>query len=183
MLDMFKQRWNGLSPRERFLAALATGVVLLAVLYAGIIDPMIQRLASATKRIEKAHRTLTALRDIADEYAAVRARLADFEVRTGADKDSFSLLPFVEEISRTARVLHRIASMQPQPATSILGYVQHTVEVRFEAVTGSEILKILEKLEYSPHSIRIKRLQVKLRYETPDLLDATLLLSAYSRER
>jgi general secretion pathway protein M len=72
--------------------------------------------------------------------------------------------------------------MQPQPTQPAQGYRETAVELRLEAVSLPRLMALLVALEGSPYLVQIKRLQIKPRFDAPEQLEATLLVSTYEKE-
>ncbi len=181
MIENIQKWWSSLSSRERLLVSAGTGVVILSLLFVFLVDPMLERLDLAGRQIAKKQRALSTLAGIATEYKEASSRLAAIEGRMGGGKEGFSLLSFLEETSRLIQVRDRIASMRPQSIPAGGRYKETAVEARFEGIYWQQLLSLLAAVEGAPHLIKVTRFQVKPRYDTPHLLDATLLVSSYDR--
>ena len=72
--------------------------------------------------------------------------------------------------------------MRPQTNPPVQGYKETAVEVRLEGVLLPELLALLVRLDDSPYLLRVKRVQIKPRFDAPHLLEATLLVSTHEKE-
>jgi len=175
------QRWNALSARERvvFLSGAILGVLSLG--YVLIVDPSLERRDRMNRQIFRAERQQAELRVLGAQAATLRARLAGVEAKLEAAKGRFALLPFLEEAANAALVRDRVTAMQPQPTTPAQGYKETAVEVKLEGVQLRELLALLMKLEDSPYLLQVKRVQFRPRFDSPHLLEATVLVSTHEK--
>jgi general secretion pathway protein M len=58
------------------------------------------------------------------------------------------------------------------------GYKETTVEIRIENVTLYELVNYLTMAENSQQPMRIKRLNIKTRYDNPKKLDSTVVITS-----
>ena len=182
MIRSIPKWWEGLSSRERLIARVGAGFACLSLAYLTVVDPMVDRLAVATHQTAKKQKFLHALIESTAEYKDANLRLSALEGPMGVDtKNPFSLLSFLEAASKSVQIRDRIANMQPQATTSSERYKESAVEIRFEGIAWPQLLSLLTAIEGSSHMVKVTRLQVKPRYETPYLLDANLLTTSYEK--
>jgi hypothetical protein len=155
----------------------------VSLLFVLAVDPMLDRREILDRQIARKQRAVGELVQLGAECAAARARLTQIEQRIEDGKGKFSLLPYLEEAAAGAQVRDRIVSMQPQPTQPAQGYKETAVELRLDGVQFPPLLALLVSLESSPYLVQVKRLQVKPRFDAVHLLEATLLVSTYEKER
>jgi general secretion pathway protein M len=182
MIQSLRQRWEGLARRERVILAGGAAVGVLSLLFVLVVDPWITRLERLDRQIARAHREMRDLGTMGAQFDSLRRRLAVLEAKLASGQGRFSLLPFLEEAAAGARMRDRLAAMRPQSNPPAQGYRETVVEVRLEGVLLQEILDLLVALENSPYLLQIKRVQMKPRFDSPHLLEATLLVSAQEKE-
>jgi len=166
-----------LSVRERVLVLSAGGVFLLALFVRFLLLPAWEetgRMKAAAVRKQTEFREFTRL---SSEYRDLAARTKKAEEALAAGGGA-SLLTQVDSVAREAGVKDRITSMKPQRAQLPSKMWESSVEVRVERVDLREAVELLRRLETSARPIRVKRLQLKTRFDSPRLLDGTFLVSA-----
>lgn len=182
MRHIAQQRWSSLSSRER-IVVMGLGIVMVgALLFILVVDPLLERRDLLDRQLAAKQRALSQLALVGDEYTMARAQLAEFEQRITAGKGTFSLLSYLEEAASAAKVRERITAMQPQASMSSQGYREVTAELRLEGVPFPSLLLLLAKLEDSPHLLQERRLHVKPRLDAPARFDASLTVSTYDKE-
>ena len=182
MTPLLQQRWGGLSSRER-MVVIGLGIMMVAALFFTlVVDPLLDRIDLLDRQLGAKQRVLSQLAVVGADYMMARAQLAEFDQRIATGKGTFSLLSYLEEAASAAQVREQITAMQPQASISSHGYRETSAELRLEAVPFPQLLMLLVKLEDSPHLLQVKRLHVKPRIDAPRRFDANLMVSAYDKE-
>lgn len=170
-----------MSGRER---AILLGGGILGILSLGfvlIVDPWLESLDRLDRQISRAQHHQRELRSLGAQAAILRGRVKAVEAKLEAAQGHFALLPFLEEAATAALVRDRITAMQPQATTPAQGYTETAVEVRLEGVLLPDLLAFLLKVENSPYLIQVKRVQLRPRFDSPHLLEATVLVSTHEK--
>jgi len=181
MMQLLKERWRHLAPRERVIIGIGGAVVFASLLFLLIVDPLIAKIDKLERQAVRKHKERSELALLAGEYVAKQARLAQREQRLPPIGVSFSLLAFMEEAATTAQVRDRIVGMQPQQPTTIQGYQETAVDLRLDGVQLPQLLALLVALEQAPYDVQVRHLQIKPKYDNPVNLDASLRIVTYQK--
>lgn len=181
MLRHLTERWGKLSARERLVLTIGGGIVAAIMGFALVVDPWLEHLDRLDRQIARTHRHLQELGALGPEYTRSYARLATLEQRMAVGAGAFSLLPYLEDTAEAARVRDHITAMHPQTASPLQGYTETAVEMKLEQVAFPDVLDLLVKLEEAPALLQVKRLQIVPRFDSPQVLDATILVAAYEK--
>lgn len=182
MLRQLTDRWTKLSARERLVLTIGGGIVAAIMGFAFVVDPWLAHLDHLDRQIARTQRNLQELGGLGPEYTRSHARLAALEQRMAAGAGTFSLLPFLEDTAEAAGVRDHITAMHPQPGTPLQGYTETAVEMKLEQVAFPDVLDLLVKLEEAPALLQVKRLQIVPRFDSPHVLDTTILVAAYQKQ-
>lgn len=168
--------WRRFSWREQLV--LGWGAVIAAglLIYMFAVDPLVQKMAMLDRLIPQKQRELEQLARLQEEYGRLR-RQVDRAVPSLTD--DFSLSTFVEKTVLEKVGKPHLAGIKPQPEQSFENYQEVAVEVRLEQVTLGQVTAFLTGLEEAPQRLRTKRLEIKSRFNEPDLLDAALTVAVY----
>jgi general secretion pathway protein M len=167
-----------LSPRERGLVIGAFLFISVVIAYGLIIDPLVssQRLYRSMTR--GTLDDLVEFRGLAAKYRETESSLRNLERRLTAAKSSSSLLAAMEADARKLGLADRIASMKPFTNDLDSGMVQNSVEMRIEKINLGELVGFLETVGKSGIMVKTGRLRIKTRFDDPELLDATILVTS-----
>jgi Tfp pilus assembly protein PilO len=168
--------WRRLSWREQLMLGWGGVIVAGLLVYMFAVDPLLQKMAMLDRLIPQKQRELEQLNRLREEYAQLKRRV-DRNVRS-LEAD-FSLSTFVEKTVLEKVGKPHLAGIKPQPELSFEQYQEVTVEARLERVTLGQITAFLSGLEAAPQRLRAKRLEVKSRFNEPDLLDAAITVAVY----
>jgi general secretion pathway protein M len=180
-MDALRQRWNQLSPREQWLVGAGMVVLVLGLLFALVLDPLLDEATALDRQHNKKRRNYEELVQIAGQHQELRERLAFIEQRLARSSGSFSLLAFLEETAVATGIRDQIVGMQPQPATEVSGYQENAVEIRLDGLQLPQLLALVGAIDGAPALVEIKRLQVVPRYDSPHLLQVTIRISSYEK--
>jgi general secretion pathway protein M len=163
------------------MVLLGGAVVGLALIFVTAVDPLLSILDRLERQAVRKEKDLIALAQLSQDYATKRARLVELERHMPASDSGFSLLTFMEEAAITANVREWITGMQPQVQVLAQDYRETVVELRLEGVQLPELLDLLRAIEQAPFEVRVRHLQIRPKFNTPEYLDVTLRVLSYSK--
>jgi general secretion pathway protein M len=175
------ESWRNLSQRERTIVYLGGTVVGLTLLFVTAVDPLFMLLDRLERQAGRMQRDIIELTRLGQEHAMKRERLAEAERRMPALDRHFSLLTFIEQAAMTAGVSEWITGMQPHVQMLAQGYQQTVVELRLEGVQFPELLDLLLAIEQAPYDVRVRYLQIRPMFNTPEYLDVNLRVLSYAK--
>ncbi len=173
-------QFNQLSQRERgILIAGALTIVLLVLLF-GIVAPYRAAMERLDSKIVSRQRQLGEVRQLSNQYRQLQQQLTASERRLASGGD-FSLLSFVEAASVRLAGRDSLVSMRPQPAATIEGFREETVEVKLEKIRLHQLIQLLYAADTAPAPMLVKTLRVKTRFDDRNLLDVVVTFASYRR--
>jgi general secretion pathway protein M len=181
MMQMLKERWRQFSQRERTIAAAGGTLIVSALVFLLIIDPLMTRIDKLDRQARRKAKDSQELALVAQEYVIKQTRIAKLEQRMPKPPAQFSLLAFMEEATTTAQIRDRIVGMQPQAPIIVQGYQETAVDLRLDGVQLPQILALLVAIEQAPYDVQVHHLQMKPKYDNPVNLDATLRIVTYAK--
>lgn len=172
---------GGLAPRERLLLGAAGALLVVAVVYLALVQPLVGAVTNAGLRVETAERNLEVARRVQGELAALQGNLASVEqrIRQGPQGNLFTTL---EQLAAQSAV--KVESMEPQASPASDVYRETKVQVALKQVTLAQLVNFLHKIESAPQPLSVKSLRVRTRSEQKsgakaDLLDVTFTVSSF----
>ncbi len=168
----------GLNSREQTIALIVVGALLALV----IILPVTVasgRISRLEREIEKGGGQLKEVVREIDRYQEVRAELLAAEKKLAGGFDS-SIATTMESLASRAGIADRIDSLKEKPtaASDILDEV--TVDVSLKRVRLEDLIKYLQSIEQNPEKLlRLKKLEIKPRYDNKQELNASFSVSTY----
>jgi general secretion pathway protein M len=181
MIEMLKERWQHFSQRERIIVAAGGAMVIAALLFLVVIDPLMATIDKLDRQARRKAKDSQELALVAQEYVVKQARIAKLEQRMPIPPAQFSLLAFLEEATTTAQIRDRIVGMQPQAPIVVQGYQETAVDLRLDGVSLPQLLALLVAIEQAPYDVQVHHLQMKPKYDNPVNLDATLKIVTYAK--
>ena len=140
--------WHGLAWREQRLLLAATGVMLVAVLFLGLIEPMLKQRADLQEQLQR----------LVDEAAWLEAHAALVQAQAGQGgltgsarpQGSASALAVVDASARRAGLGSALRRVRPD---------DQAVEAELEAAAYGSVMRWLAALE-TEHGLRIVSLSL-----------------------
>jgi Tfp pilus assembly protein PilO len=169
--------WNSLSPRERILCGTAGGLIVFAVLFVGVLQPIMTLADSIEHRVEAAEQQLRVMNRLRRQYDVVNASLTKVEERIRANHEQRNLLTLLESLAASSSI--RVDSMEERKAQDDTKFKETRVEVRLKSVSLRDTITYLHAIESSDQLLTVKSLRIKNRPDKSSLLDVTFNVSTF----
>jgi general secretion pathway protein M len=166
-----------LTARERMTVLLGGAFVLSALLYGLVLAPALEKRDRWISLAERKKQELSRFEDLSARYQSLQGTIASMERELGSRKGGFSLLAQLEAGARRLGLQDNIASMKPFRNEMDSGIEESSVEIRLEKVDLGEFIKFLQEVEGEKGLIQTRRLRIKSRFDDPQLLDISILVS------
>lgn len=161
--------------REKRILIIAGVIAALLLSYEFIISPFLEKIDRHGAAISKKEKELVSIKGLKEEYLYLSQKKKELDAKA----KSGSALTELENIALRTNIKKNISSIKPQMSQSAPeGYKETTVEIRIENVTLYELVNYLTMAENSQQPMRIKRLNIKTRYDNPKKLDSTVVISS-----
>ena len=171
--------WQQLQPRERLFLGGGVALLVLFLFFKVAIDPLFKRSADLDRQIISARRQLAELRTMQQEYQRQKS-VVDTINNQLKQQQNFSIFSRLEEFAGQTGIRNKILYMKPTVSTPSEVYNEESVEVKMEGVTLEQLVRYLHQVENSPQLLKIKRLEVKPRFDNRQILTATFRVSAFT---
>jgi type II secretory pathway component PulM len=167
----------GLAPRERLLLAIAGALLGVALIWLGVVGPVLGSIHRAALRVSTTERQLQMATRLRGELGEVQGRLAAVERRIGEGPKG-NLFTTLEELAKQSAV--KVESMEPQSSPAQDRYRETKVQVVLKQVTLAQAVNFLHKIESAPQLLSVKSLRIRTHVEKKeDLLDVTFTVSSF----
>lgn len=166
------------STREKAIIALGVAFLVVLGFWLGVWDPVHAHLALLDRRVEAKRTEQREIQDLAARFGQLRGKIDAIETHLRRSKD-FSILSYLEALAKRQKVQDRIVQMKPKPGETTRYYRENAVEIKMEKVRLAELVRYLYEVENSPELLRVKQLQIRPRFDDPDVLDVRFQVSSY----
>ncbi|PLX82636.1 MAG: hypothetical protein C0616_01960 [Desulfuromonas sp.] len=171
-----------LSLREKVMVAVCAVVLVLTVLIFGIIDPYQNAMHRLDRQVSSRQEALAKFDTIMSHYRDLERQQRDVEKKLTAGK-RFSLFSFVENLTEKIAAKNNLSYVRPQQGSQREGVREEVVEVKLENLTLGTVVKFLHAVEYADALLQIRTMRIATRFDDPGLLDLTVQIAAYRRDR
>ena len=171
--------WRNIQPRERLFIGGAAAALILFLIFKFTIDPLFKHSADLDRQIVTARRQLTELRTMQQEYQRQKTVVDSINSQL-KKQQNFAIFSRLEEFAGQTGIRNKILYMKPTVSTPSEVYNEESVEVKMEGVTLEQLVRYLHQIENSPQLLKIKRLEIKPRFDNRQILTATFRVSAFT---
>jgi type II secretory pathway component PulM len=179
MTKLWTRAWTAfqsLSARERLLIGSAAGLILFALLWLGVVLPLVAAGGRVATRADAAEQQLAAITRLRREFDDVAGRLAAVEQRIRSESRG-NLRTTLESLASAASV--KVESMEPQTTPANDRFRETKVEVGLAGVTLPQTVSYLHQIDSAPQVLSVKSLRVRTRPDKPELLDVSFTVSSF----
>ncbi len=169
--------FHRLTGREKMTVLLGGTFVLSLLLYGLVLAPALEKRDRWVSMAKRKKQELSRFEDLTARYRNLEWTIASMEKELGSRKKGFSLLAQLEAGARRLGLQENIASMKPFRNQLDSGIEESSVEIRLEKVDLGGLVRFLQEVEGEESLVRTRRLRIKSRFDDPQLLDVTLLVS------
>ena len=171
-----------LSQRERIIVYILAAIILCALLYNFLIEPLAKKWINLNSEINrtnvKLRKSISLLKDKADidkEYAQYAEKLKPKE---SDEQELTSILNELEVLARRSNL--KIVSMRPKPAKDEGYYRIFVVDIETESDMGS-LMKFIYDIKNSPQLLKVNRLNLNTKSsQQGTLIRASMIISRIS---
>lgn len=169
---------RNLSTREKIILAIGAIFCIVALIYVALVAPYTSRIELLERKINAGQRQLEQVKAMEQEYTSLARQIKRI---SSSDQDVSGLFSFVENQVQQVAGRDKLNSMRPIAPVRHGDLVEEGLEVKIERITLRQIVDLLQRLEQSKRPLRIKSLDLKVRFENKSLLDASLTISTFGR--
>jgi type II secretory pathway component PulM len=163
-----------LTKREKQGGIALTICILAWSLFAFVIEPAKERIATLQRVIPEKQAELSKLSAAAKEYAFLIDNGRDLRVKVASQSETFELLPFLESLVQASGLEKSIAKMQQRVVPLGTDYSQTVVEIELRSLSLAPLVEFLGKIESSDILVRIASLYINKSRTKNGLLDAVI---------
>ncbi len=164
---------------------LAAGLLLLSgVYYSLLISPALSSHRRLEQTLVKREKDMEVMQRLRAEWEAFVAAREQAEILLAERGDAFSLLSFMEAVTRKAGLEGRISHMKPLSFSEEAESPQKPVgiEIQLDGLRMNDLVRLLHETEYSGKLLRVRRIKITAgSNDTARDLKVTLQVQTFTR--
>jgi general secretion pathway protein M len=169
-----------LSKREQRLVSAFAALLVAAVVYVGILEPIVAGRARMEQKIATLGEDIESMRQTGARISELERALGSAEAAAATPAD-FSLFSFIDKAASATVTPGSVAAMNPSRRKVRDGEEESLVEVRLSAVPLPDIVGFLRNVEQATAPVYVRRLELKRRYDDKARFDATIVAGMIER--
>jgi len=151
-----------INPREKAFISLGGIFVFALLYYLLILSPTLSREKSFIRYIGKKEKDLAKMVELSRRWDRFIHRQALAEKILTRRGEKFTLLSFLEGISREVGISKRIQYMKPLSFPEDSGPLKpEGMEIKLDNIDIKQLINFLHKIEYSEKLLNIKRIKIR----------------------
>lgn len=168
----------GLTSREQTIALIAAGALLVLVVFLPVMVAS-GKISRLEQEIAKGNEQLRDVVHEIDRYQEMRGKLQTAEEKLMGGFDS-TIATTMESLASKADIANKIDSLKEKPTASSDIFDELTVDVRMKQVRLKELITYLHSIQENPDKLlRLKKLEIKPRYDNKKELNTSFSVSTY----
>ena len=174
-IDTLRDKWNGITPRERALVILlGVALVVTVVFYVGFAIG--DRLAAMERDNDRMRRALSILQ----EYRIHGRQTADLGPVANIGAEPVKLESYLDRAAEKVGI--KVPAYKPRtPQVKPNGYTTHAVELQVNGLTLDQVKSFLETIENENKLVVVSALSIKRSFSNKENLDLKMEVSTYSK--
>ena len=173
-----------LGRREQLMIIAGGLAVALLLLYGLGLSPALGRIHTLDRLVANKERELHQVKTLRETYVTQKRLMEDVSRSLAQRGPDFAIFSFLEELANKTGIKDNIKSMTPALTTPGELFRESSVEMRLEGIALQQLTRYLYDIEQAPQLLRVRRMHIKPRPATPELLDVTFQVSTfYLQER
>lgn len=170
-----------LNRREMALAVLGGILVIALLYYFFIISPAVARQEVLIDYVEKKESDLVGMMELKNKWERFKSNRQKAEKILAQRGDRFTLLSFLEGVSREAGIDDKIQYMKPLTYHGEEGALKHVgIEMKLDGIDTEQLVSLLHKIEYSEKLLNVKLIKIlRVDRKQEKLLKVTLQVNTY----
>lgn len=169
---------RNLSTREKMILGAGIVFCVAVLLYVGVIAPYTSKMQGLERKISAGQAQLEQVTVLQQEYQSLAQQIKQISTD---QQDVSGLFSFVENQVQQVAGRDKLTSMRPVAPIRHNNMVEEGLEVRIERISLRQAVDLLQRLEQSQRPLRVKGLDLRVRFENKSLFDASLTISTFGR--
>ncbi len=168
--------------REKALLALGIVVILALAYYLIVVSPAMSRQKTLVRYIAKKEADLNEITSLRKEWEGFQERQAEAERILKGRGARFTLLSYLEGVTRQLGISTKIQYMKPLSFTEEQeGAIRpEGIEIKLDGITTRDLIPFLRRIEYGGKLLNIRRIKIqKVSKGEQDVLKVTLQVHTY----
>ncbi|MCF6179395.1 MAG: hypothetical protein L3J63_08415 [Geopsychrobacter sp.] len=158
--------------------------VILAVLLLGgvlLYSSYQQNLQRLDRKITAARKERVQLKKSLQEYRQLENRLRRIKQKN-PNAPRTNLISTVENASQQISARSQLIYVRPQPDKIRDDLVEEGVEIKLEKLKLHQLVELLYQFENNNQHIKVSQLRIRTRFDNPQQLDTSIILSRFNEE-
>lgn len=156
-----KSGWNRMAKREQLMLTGMIATVSALLLFHFLFSPLLDSRQRLQKSLIKKNIELQEIRDMQQEYQALRLQSGDIQERINKRAKDFTLFSYIEKQATVANVKKTIKYLKPSEVEKEGTLNESRVDMKLQRISTANLVGFLKGLESDKNVVFINRLSIQ----------------------
>lgn len=156
-----KSGWNRMAKREQLMLTGMIATVSALLLFHFLFSPLLDSRQRLQKSLIKKNIELQEIRDMQQEYQALRLQSGDIQERINKRAKDFTLFSYIEKQATVANVKKTIKYLKPSEVEKEGALNESRVDMKLQRISTANLVGFLKGLESDKNVVFINRLSIQ----------------------
>ncbi|WP_020675241.1 hypothetical protein [Geopsychrobacter electrodiphilus] len=169
--------------QEKHLKPLIAVCLALLLLGSGwLYNSHQQHLAQLDRKIASARNELTELGKTLQEYRQLENQLHKMRPQK-SNSTNTNLISTVENATEQVGARSLLIYVRPQPDKARDDLIEEGVEIKLEKMKLHQLVELLYQFDNTGQKLNVSQLRIRTRFDNPEQLDTSIILSQFKEKR
>lgn len=169
-----------LKSRERKIVIACVGLIVLALVYAILVSPTLEKRDDLERKLTRAEKQLSELRALAREYEQILSETGKIKSRMGSRGRGFDLFSFLEQTAIRLNLRDNLEKMNPSKRSMGGNLTEELVDIELEGISLQNLVAYTSQIEKANAAIAIPKIRILPESKHGGGLKVTMLVTSIS---
>ncbi|MFH0784262.1 MAG: type II secretion system protein GspM [Pseudomonadota bacterium] len=173
---------ENLTTRERWVLSCGLIFILCFVVFQTVVVPFFEARSNLALSIERKKQELVKIKELQQEYRALKMVESDVQVRIAVREPGFALFTFIDRQAEKAKVKKQISYIKPSTGSAEQALHETSVEMKLQQITLESLVNFLLLIESPKDVVFIRRISIQENGTGLGYLDAILQIVTFEKK-
>lgn len=173
---------ESLTTREGWVLSCGLIFILCFVVFQMVVVPFFEARSNLASSIEQKKQELLQVKELQQEYRALKKAESDVQVRIAAREPGFALFSFIDRQAETAKVKKQISYIKPSTGTAEQALHETSVEMKLQQITLESLVNFLLLVESEKDVVFVRRISIQENGNGQGYLDSILQIVTFEKK-
>ena len=166
--------------KEKQVVIIAFACIAILIAFQVFMRPALNRSETLKRVIPEKKAALAQMKSKSNQYNSLKEKLGQIRSSVESQNKDKKILSSIEQIQKDCGLTKNVVNMIPSTMEISEEYEKNNVDIKYNELTLSQIVRFIQKVETSDLLIGIESMEIKRGKKNPALLDLDIQLVSVS---